>query len=308
MKNWIKYISAIGVVLTFFSSNAFGIKSDYETVSRYHKTEIEQLLKDYTLEDSLTIRIELKRKDEKEAPEKYVNIPGLYQKTGDSPDSKIENVLNLYERKVVFIKKREISEEEMKLVKSSLTERLFLPESTTFTSLDDIPKVGDAVQNLQSDFVFGAYNTLIKNGQFLWILIFSVGFIIALFVLAKVWKSSSESAGGEISMSGGEGGAAEASSEGGSGSGSEGGGLSLNSSEFETFNFGSLCQNINDAYKRSPGSTAHILWSQIPDLQSQIQFYEIIRIQNQISTEVLEGTYKVLDSVFAFEKLSLIHI
>jgi hypothetical protein len=303
VKEWIKKISAISIVCTLMSSHAFGMRSDYETVSKYHKQEIEQLLKDYTLEDSLTIRVELKRKDEKEAPEKFVSIPGLYQKTGDSPDSKIENVLNLYERKVVFIKKREISEEEMALVKSSLSERLFFPEDTQFTSLDDTRKVGDAVKNIQTDFVFGAYNTLIKNGQFLWILIFSIGFIVALWTLARVWKSSSEG-GGEISMAGGDGAGAgfgdeksdEASASGGAGN------MALNSSEFETFNFGSLCQNINDAYKKSPGSTAHILWAQIGDIQSQIQFYEIIRIQNQISDEVLQNTYKVLDSVFSFEK------
>ena len=303
MKKWIKNIGLISIACTFIVSHAFGMRSDYETVSKYHKEEIQQLLKDYTLEDSLTIRVELKRKDEKEAPEKFVSIPGLYQKTGDSPDSKIENVLNLYERKVVFIKKREISEEEMTLVKSSLTERLFLPEATAFTALDDTRKVGDAVKNIKSDFVFGAYNTLIKNGQFLWILIFSIGFIVALWTLARVWKAKGEG-GGEISMAGGEGGAAgfgddkseEAAGLGGAGS------MALSGSEFETFNFGSLCQNINDAYKKSPGSTAHILWAHIPDLQTQIQFYEIIRIQNQISSDILEGTYKVLDSVFSFEK------
>jgi hypothetical protein len=298
-------------LMTFlmFASSAYGMKSDYETVSDYHKKEIEQLLKDYTLEESLTIRVELKRKDEKEAPEKYVNIPGLYQKTGDSSDSKIESVLNLYERKVVLIQKREISEKELKLVKSSLNERLFMPAETQFTLLDDIPKVGDAVKNMKSDFVFGAYNTLIKNGQFLWILIFSIGFIVALWVLAKVWKSKSESggAGGEISMTGGgessgqDVGSADDTVAGGSGAGGVGS-ISMSNSEFETFNFGSLCSNINDAFKRSPGSTAHIMWSQIPDLQSQIQFYEIIRIQNQIEATIISETYKVLDEIFAFEK------
>ena len=294
-------ISFLAVLM--LASSAYGMKSDYTTISNYHKQEIAQLLKDYTLEESLTIRVELKRKDEQEAPEKYVNIPGLYQKTGDSPDSKIENVLNLYERKIVLIQKREIGEKEMELVKSSLSERLFLPADAQFTMLNDIPKVGDAVKNMKSDFVFGAYNTLIKNGQFLWILIFSIGFIVALWVLAKVWKSKSEAgAGGEISMAGGgESASPEAvekddSSAGGMGS------ISMSNSEFETFNFGSLCQNINDAYKRSPGSTAHIMWSHIPDLQSQIQFYEIIRIQNQIDTTVIAETYKILDEIFAFEK------
>lgn len=296
---------SLGALLAvlMLASNAFGMKSDYETVSMYHKQEIEQLLKDYTLEESLTIRVELKRKDEQEAPEKYVNIPGLYQKTGDSPDSKIENVLNLYERKVVLIQKREIGEKEMELVKSSLSERLFLPAETQFTMLDDIPQMGDAVKNMKSDFVFGAYNTLIKNGQFLWILIFSIGFIVALWVLAKVWKSKSEAgAGGEISMAGGGDSSAPEASEREDSAGGGMGSISMSNSEFETFNFGSLCQNINDASKRSPGSTAHIMWSHIPDLQSQIQFYEIIRIQNQIDTAVIAETYKVLDEIFAFEK------
>jgi len=297
----------IKISISFFAimmmvSNAFAMKSDYETVSDYHKKEIEQLLKDYTLEDSLTIRIELKRKDEKEAPEKYVNIPGLYQKTGDSPDSKIENVLNLYERKVVLIQKREISEKEMDLVKSSLSERLFLPAETAFTKLDDIPQVGDAVKNMKSDFVFGAYNTLIKNGQFLWILIFSVGFIVALWVLAKVWKSKGDGAGGEISMSGGGDSAVAEAVDKEDASGSGLGSMAMSHSDLETFNFGSLCHNINDAHKRSPGSTAHIMWSHIPDLQSQIQFYEIIRIQKQIDSDVIAQTYKVLDEIFAFEK------
>lgn|GEM_PF-1860218 len=291
------------MVTLMFAANAFGMKSDYETVSNYHKQEIEQLLKDYTLEDSLTIRVELKRKDEKEAPEKYVNIPGLYQKTGDSPDSKIENILNLYERKVVLIQKREISEKEMELVKSSLTERLFMPAETQFAILDDIPQVADAVKNMKSDFVFGAYNTLIKNGQFLWILIFSIGFIVALWVLAKVWKSKSEAgAGGEITMAGGGESASPEHVEKDDSAGGGMGSISMSNSEFETFNFGSLCQNINDAFKRSPGSTAHIMWSHIPDLQSQIQFYEIIRIQKQIDAEVITETYKVLDEIFAFEK------
>jgi hypothetical protein len=296
------YLTAF-LAISMMASSAFGMRSDYETVSDYHKKEIEQLLKDYTLEESLTIRVELKRKDEKEAPEKYVNIPGLYQKTGDSPDSKIESVLNLYERKVVLIQKREISEKEMDLVKSSLNERLFMPAETQFTLLDDIPKVGDAVKNMKSDFVFGAYNTLIKNGQFLWILIFSIGFIVALWVLAKVWKAKSEAgAGGEISMAGGGESANHESAEKEDSAGSGSGAMSMSSSEFETFNFGSLCQNINDAYKRSPGTTAHIMWSHIPDLQSQIQFYEIIRIQNQIDTVVIAETYKVLDEIYAFEK------
>jgi len=297
-----KSFLAAFLAVSLMASSAFGMKSDYETVSNYHKTEIEQLLKDYTLEDSLTIRVELKRKDEAEAPEKYVNIPGLYQKTGDSPDSKIENVLNLYERKVVLIKKREISEKEMELVKSSLNERLFMPAETQFTLLDDIPKVGDAVQNMKSDFVFGAYNTLIKNGQFLWILIFSIGFIVALWVLAKVWKAKSEGSGGEISMGGGAEAVAAESLDKEDGSGAGLGSMAMSNSDFETFNFGSLCNNINDAYKRSPGTTAHIMWTHIPDLQSQIQFYEIIRIQNQIDAAVMAETYEVLDKIYAFEK------
>ncbi|MGH1467262.1 MAG: hypothetical protein ACRBBP_00060 [Bdellovibrionales bacterium] len=300
--NLIKKIGIVSALLFFTVSNAYAIKADYETISKYHKVEIEQLLKDYTLEDSITIRVELKRQDAKLDAESVVSLPGLYQKTGDAHDSKIENVLNLYERKVVFIQKREVSEEEMALVKSSLKERLFLPEDTVFTVLDDTPKLDDAVSNMKSDFVFGAYNTLIKNGQFLWILIFSIGFIIALWVLAKVWKAKSEG-GGEISMSGGGGGAAEAvqaqKEDGDSGSGSS---ISLNSSEFETFNFGSLCQNINDAYKKAPGSTANILWAHMSDLQTQIQFYEIIRIQNQISESILNETYEVIDKVYDFEK------
>lgn len=302
--NLIKRMSIASVALLFIASNAFAIKADYKTVREYHKTEIDQVLKDYTLEDSLTVRVELKRKDKKIEEESIVSLPGLYQKTGDVHDSKIENALNLYERKVVLIKKREISEEEMKLVKSSLSERLFLPSDIQFTMLDDIPKLDDAVKNLKTDFVFGAYETLVKNGQFLWILIFSIGFIIALWVLAKVWKTKSEAgAGGEINMAGGGGGAGETAQasqdDGGSG---QSGSISMSNSEFETFNFGSLCQNINDAYKKAPGSTANILWAHISDIQTQIQFYEIIRIQSDISQEIMDGTYKVMDEVFNFEK------
>ncbi len=301
VKNLIKKTVLVLALLFFILSNAFGIKSDYETVSKYHKIEIEQLLKDYTLEDSLTIRIELKRQDSKLDEELIVNLPGLYQKTGNAHDSKIQNVLNLYERKVVFIQKREISKEEMALVKSSLKERLFLPEDTAFTVLDDTPKLGDAVNNIKSDFIFGAYKTLVKNGQFLWILIFSIGFIVALWFLARVWKSRSEG-DGEVTMSGGGEGIQVAQTQRENNELENGTDISLNSHEFETFNFGSLCQNINDAYKKSPGSTAHILWAHMPDLQTQIQFYEIIRIQNQISEIILNETYKVIHEVYNFEK------
>ncbi len=301
VKNLIKKLVLVFVPLFFMLSSAFAMKSDYETISKYHKVEIEQLLKDYTLEDSLTIRVELKRQDSKLDEELVVSLPGLYQKTGDVHDSKIENVLNLYERKVVFIQKREISKKEMALVKSSLKERLFLPEETVFTVLDDTPKLGDAVNNIKSDFIFGAYKTLVKNGQFLWILIFSIGFVVALWFLARVWKSRSES-DGEVTMSNGGSGGQSVQMDGENSELEASAGLSLNGHEFETFNFKSLCQNINDAYKKAPGSTAHILWVHLPDIQTQIQFFEIIRIQNQISETILNETYKIIHEVYNFEK------
>ena len=193
-----------------FATQAFALKADFESVRKFHNAEVEQLLKDYTLEDSLTIRMELKRKDLELKDQKVVDIPGLYQKTGEVDDRGLENILNLYERRVVIIKKREVSEKEIDLVKQALMERLFLPKETTFTELDNIPTLDSAVKNLKSDFLFGAYETLIKGGQFLWIIIFSIGFIAAMWFLARVWKAKTvagDGGGGSGSGSGGSGGA-----------------------------------------------------------------------------------------------------
>lgn len=294
-------LATLMLVSLLFAAQAFALKPDFKSVRDYHNQEIDLLLKDYTLEESLTIRVELTRKEGELKEQEIVSLPGLYQKTGQASDRDIQNVLNLYERKIVFIKKREISNEEMELVQASLKERLFLPEDTVYTNLDNIPKLDSAVKNLKSDFIFGAYKTLIRNGQFLWILIFSIGFIVALWVLAKVWKSKSEG-GGEFTISGG--GAQpqadhdhQRSEDNNKGPAS----ISLNSSEFETFNFLSFCQNMNEAYRKIPGATSHVLWQYLPDLQTQIQFYEIIRIQNQISADILKASFEVLDKVFDFE-------
>lgn len=291
------------VMVLLFSIQALAIKADFNSVKEYHRQEIDLLLKDYTLEESLTIRVELNRKKDVELKEQeIVSLPGLYQKTGEATDESLENVLNLYERKFVFIKKREIAEEEMNLVKSSLSERLFLPEDTVFTTLDNTPKLDTAVKNIKSDFFFGAYKTLIKNGQFLWILIFSIGFIVALWVLAKVWKNKSDEAGGEFTISGGGLPQADDQDHQSKKNDQAGASISLDSAEFETFNFLSLCQNINDAYDKAPGATSQILWQRLPDLQTQIQFYEIIRIQHQIAEDALNGTFEVLDKVFSFKE------
>jgi hypothetical protein len=299
-----KKIIILMVSNLIFLNHAFALRTDFESVRKFHDQEIEQLLRDYTLEDSLTVRAELKRKDQELKDQQIVDIPGLYQKTGEANERGIENVLNLYERKFVIIKKREVAEKEIDLVKQALSERLYLPKDTVFTTLDNTPKLDDAVKNLKSDFLFGAYSTLIKNGQFLWILIFSIGFIIALWILAKAWKSKSESAGGgEFTISGGGGApAAEAATKPeDSGSGKEMT-INMSNSEFETFNFVSLCQNINSSFEKAPGSTAHMLWHHLADLQSQIQFHEILRIQNQVPAEVRDLTYDILDKVFSFEK------
>lgn len=295
----------------FLLSQAHALRPDFESVRKFHDQEIDQLLKDYTLEESLTVRAELKRKDGELKDQQVVDIPGLYQKTGEPDERGIESVLNLYERKFVFIKKREIGEKEIELVKSALTERLYLPKETIFTTIDNMPKLDDAVKNIKSDFLFGAYTTLIKGGQFLWILIFSIGFIVALWILAKVWKTKSGS---------GEAGAGSGASVGGTGFGDNNSKSenkieandvgfekdlnvdSKNSQAFETFNFLTLCQNINDSYAKAPGSTSHILWHHLRDLQIQIQFYETLRIQNQIPSEIKDLTSEIIDKIFSFEK------
>lgn len=298
MKKLIVYF----IVAMFAVQNAFALKADFTSISKYHQEQVKQLLADYTLEDSLNIRIELKKKEGKLEEQEVVSLPGIHYKVGESAEENIEKVLNLYERKVVFIMKRQVSEQELTLVKSSLSERLFLGDDFQFTMLDDIPKVNDAVNNLKNDFVVGAYSTLIQKGQFLWIIIFSLGFILALWILAKVWKAKSEGSGGEISMAGGSA-APEASQVDKKENNNEGiSAQAASSSEFETFNFTSLCENINDAFNKSPGGCANILWSNIPDLASQIQFFEIIRIQKSVSPEIMATTQSSLDAVFSYEK------
>lgn len=282
---------------------AYGLKPDFDSVSKYHQEQIEQLLKDYTLEDSLNIRIELKKKQDLKADEEAVSLPGIYLKTGETDSDNIEKILNLYERRVVFIKKRQISEQEQSLVEGSLKERLFLPEETQFTVLDDVPKFDDTVKNLGNDFLFGSYNNLIKKGQFLWIMVFAIGFFLALWILTRVWKKSPEESagGGEISFGGS--GTSPQASESQSGGGSDGPQtISLSSADFETFNFESFCENINAAFEKAPGSCAHILWSKIGDLESQIKLHEIIRIQSEIDSKILNKTQKALDSIFSFEE------
>jgi len=295
-----KYLTLLGL---FVASQAFALKADLESVKAYHQDEIQQLLKDYTLEDSLNIRVELKRKDAKLSEEEVVNIPGLYQKTGEFNEADLGKVLNLYERKVVLIKKRIISDEELNLVRTSLNDRLYLPEDVSYTMLDDVPKVSEAVSNLGNDFVFGAYATLVKKGQFLWIIIFSLGFILALWILAKVWKSKSESAGGasELSMSGaGAGDTAKDNSSSKDDDYSYANASGSSDSDLETFNFRSLCSNLLEAHSQAPGSTAQVLWAQIPDFKSQLQFCEIIKIQKDIP----EQAHTILDSVFSFKSRS----
>ncbi len=298
------------------ASQAFALKADFESVRKFHDKEVEQLLKDYTLEQSLTIRMELKRKDQELKDQKIVDIPGLYQKTGEADDRGLENILNLYERRVVIIKKREVSEKEIDLVKQALMERLFLPKETSFTTLDNIPTLDSAVKNLKYDFLFGAYETLIRGGQFLWIIIFSIGFVFAMWFLAKVWKAKT--------VGGGEGGAGAGGAGGGAGIGSSSSGdnhgdaetniqadefgigkeiniNAKNSKAFETLNFESLCLNIENSFKALPGSTTFTLWSNFPDLYTQIQFYELIKIQNQVPENIRTATYKILDQVFDFK-------
>ena len=264
-------------------SSAFALKTDFESVRKFHDQEIDMLLKDYTLEESLTVRAEIKRKEGELKQQKIVDIPGLYQKTGEADDRDIENVVNLYERKFVIIKKREVADKEIDLVKQALTERLYLPKDTVFTTIDNMPKLNDAVSNLKSDFLFGAYSTLIKNGQFLWILIFSIGFIVALWVLAKAWKSKSADGGGasELTISGGGFPAAPAAASENKDSSGAGGNMSISmsNSDFETFNFISLCENINDAFKKAPGSTSKIMWNNLPDFQTQIQFRRYFKFE-----------------------------
>ncbi len=299
-----KKLTTVFIVTMFLVQNAFAIKSDFTSISKYHQEQVKQLLADYTLEDSLNIRIELKKKQEKLPEQEVVSLPGIHYKVGENAEENIEKVLNLYERKVVFIKKREVSEQELNLVKSSLSERLFLGEDFQFTMLDDIPKVDDAVKNLKNDFVVGAYSTLIQKGQFLWIIIFSLGFILALWILAKVWKAKGDGAGGEISMSGGGAGGEAPIAEKKEDSDQQAYAQAGGSSEFETFNFSSLCENINDAYKKSPGGCANVLWTHIPDLASQIQLFEIIRIQKNVEDSTMSETQSALDAVFSYEKRS----
>lgn len=307
--SYLKNIGFIAVFSLIFLNQAFALRTDFESVRKFHDQEIKQLLQDYTLEDSLTIRAELKRKDQELKDQKIVDIPGMYQKTGQADERGIENVLNLYERKFVLIKKRVLGDKEVELVKTALSERLYLPKDTVFTTLDNTLNIDDAVQNLKTDFLFGAYKTLIKGGQFLWIIIFSLGFILALWILARVWKSKSEGAGGgELTISGGglpSGESAPASKDSDSGKDMS---ISMSSSEFETFNFISLCQNINEAYEKSPGSTSQMLWQHLPDLQTQIQFYEIIKIQNQVDSTIRETTYDILDKIFSFEKRASLNL
>lgn len=288
-----------------FSHSAFAIKSDFQTVKQYHDQEIEQLIKDYTLEEALTIRMEIKKKEGSKLGEpEVVNLPGIYQKSDSGED--IEKVFNMYERKFVFIKKREITEQELDLVKKSLTERLFLPADTSFTTIENMTNVDNAVKNIKADFLMGAYKTLIQGGQFLWILIFSIGFILALYILAKVWKSKSDS-GGEMTLSGGGAGAGNANGDSQTSiesATSHGDNLGNTLTDLETFNFKSLCQNLNQAYESSPGSTAHLLWQSLPGMQTQIQFVETIKIQTNVAADVLEQSLKILDQVFDFKSRS----
>jgi hypothetical protein len=44
-----------------------------------------------------------------------------------------------------------------------------------------------------------------------------------------------------------------------------------------------------------------LLWKILPDLYTQIEFYELIRIQNQVPEKVRLETYKILDSIFDFK-------
>lgn len=304
-----KFLNKIMLVVLFsfiIINNAFALKTDFESIRRYHDLEIELLLKDYTLEDSLTVRVELKRKNQELKDQDVFNIPGLYQKTGEDDGKTVENVLNLYERKFVFIKKREVQDKEIELVKQALTERLYLPKETVFTTIDNTPKLDNAVQNLKSDFLFGAYDTLIRGGQFLWILIFSIGFIVALWILAKVWKTKSAPADGGS----GSGGMGNGGSNFGGSSSSEnnvkadklGFENPVAAGAFEILNFSSLCTSINECYKIAPGSTSHLLWTRFPDLKTQIQFLEIVKVQKEIPEELKEKTYQNLEGIFSYKK------
>lgn len=301
---WFKRIFFIVILNAFFVNSAFALRTDFESVRSFHDQEIDQLLKDYTLEESLTVRAELKRKEGELKEQKVVDIPGLYQKTGEADDRNIESVLNLYDRKFVIIKKREVADKEIELVKQALAERLYLPKDTVFTTIDNLPNINNAVQNLKSDFLFGAYSTLIKNGQFLWILIFSIGFIIALWVLAKVWKTKGEAGPSELTISGGfpSGGASNSIENLDSSVGRGDMSISMNNSDFETFNFTSLCQNINDSYIKTPGSTSAVLWKNLPDFQTQIQFFEVLKIQTQVPNDIKEKTGDILNKIYDFEK------
>lgn len=314
-----KKIIIVVVLGVLFSVPAFALRLDFEAVRKFHDQEIEQLLKDYTLEDSLTVRAELKRKDGELKDQQVVDIPGLYQKTGEPDDRGIENVLNMYERKFVFIKKRELGEKELELVKTALTERLYLPKDTIFTTIDNTPKLDDAVKNIKTDFLFGAYTTLIKGGQFLWILIFSIGFIIALWTLAKVWKNKAATgdAGAGAGVGNGIGGSAIGDNNSKSENNIKSDDLgaekdlnvaSQNSAAFDTLNFESLCRNLNECYDALPGTTSHELWQMLPDLSTQIQFMEVIRIQDQVKDDVRNKTYSVLDQIFDFKTRAAVSV
>ena len=69
-------------------------------------------------------------------------------------------------------------------------------------------------------------------------------------------------------------------------------GAGVDSSDFETFNFNSLCQNLKEAFQKAPGTSSHIMWAHLPDFRSQIQFYEIIKIQ----TNIPENTFEIVEN------------
>ena len=298
------------IVLVLFSPFTWSL-TGLDDVNAFHDYEIKKILKDYTLEKSLNITYEITLKEgvnTEDFTKKIYDLPGIFQEVSDKEKSsrgKIIKILASFERDIIIIEKRKISDSERTLVEAALVKSLYLPEGYQFRYVDESGIIGDKARNIVADFLSGAYSTLIAEGQLLWLFFLGIGVICAIFISSKIVRTSkndgymsSSGSSGHFSSSGPSGGASLAlggsdklddldlNSRSVSSSSKQWGnndavGASRDDVGFDVFSFNVFAENILRAYEKYPGVSRKILWSYFPKGKAQLYAVEVISGQEK---------------------------
>ncbi|MGH1468442.1 MAG: hypothetical protein ACRBBP_06145 [Bdellovibrionales bacterium] len=303
------------ILLVSFSSQAFAGGVSFEVMQNFHDKRAVLLLQNYGLEREAEISVLLSPVDmelaSKESNAK-VRLPGLLLGGIESLDPQqaasvlgVIQALKEYKRSVTIVKKRSISDSDMKALQAGIREYLALRADEIINVKDSSFSLGGALKNWRGDLGESVYTSFFKSNLWAWVPVSLLILFAFSTFFASAFKSVFKSLGDSIERSAGidsSGGASSDVNMNGFDEIKPESGFSdvIETEVDQVFAVEplSILEKVLQLHVTSKFELFNILWSFLPSAEKQISFFEVISseadlIQSDDFKEVFFEVFKL---------------